>query len=203
MENIVTTMGIKYVYHFTRLQNAARVLNDGLISRQILEVGPNPPIFNDEYRYDQQKNAICCTIGHPNYKVFYPFQMAYKEEWVIIVVQSKVLWELDCAFCVENAASNNVTTIPINARKGVSAFKKMFEEIEGKPSRKELEIIDRFPTNPQAEILVFNQIDPKYIQGVAFKNMSNVGYFREQYPNFTFKRKQDLFYPRNDYEHWR
>ena len=34
----------------------------------------------------------------------------------------------DCAFCIENAASNSVTSISINQRKGLQAFMKLFDE---------------------------------------------------------------------------
>ena len=81
-----------------------------------------------------------------------------------------MLWEKDCAFCVSNAASNEVTCIPISYRKGLAAFNKLFEEIDGKPTRAELGISVYCPTNPQAEILVFDCIEPKYIIGAITQN---------------------------------
>ncbi|WP_438451062.1 DarT ssDNA thymidine ADP-ribosyltransferase family protein, partial [Listeria monocytogenes] len=36
------------------------------------------------------------------------------EEWVVVVIHPSVLWELPCAFCTTNAASNRVSNVPID-----------------------------------------------------------------------------------------
>jgi hypothetical protein len=135
MKDAVKEKEIEYIWHFTRLSNIDSILRHGLISRHDLENLGMQSDFNDEYRLDCQRNAICCSLGHPNYKMFYSLrQNDPNVRWVVLGIQPSVLWEKDCAFCVSNAASNEVTCIPIEFRKGLAAFNRLFEEIDGKPT---------------------------------------------------------------------
>lgn len=203
MKKAVQSRDIKYVWHFTRLSNLESILNEGLMSRSELELRDNPPAFNDESRFDMQRDAICCSVGHPNYKMFYALRKQHSsEEWIVLALKPDVLWEKDCAFCVENAASNNVTCIPIESRKGVDAFNRLFDEIEGKPSRKELGISDACPTHPQAEILIFGSVELKYIIASICQSKSTEKKLKSTFDGFEFLYHQALFSARKDYEHW-
>lgn len=151
MKELVEAKGINFVWHFTRLSNLPGILANGLINRVQLTFSGMPWEFNDQHRIDGQQDSICCSIAHPNYKMFYRLRQENPEtEWVVIGLKPSVLWEKDCAFCVSNAASNEVTAIPIQNRKGPAAFNRLFEEFPGKPTRAELGISNDCPTNPQA-----------------------------------------------------
>ncbi len=203
MKKAVQSRDIKNVWHFTRLSNLESILNEGLIPRSELEQRENPPAFNNEYRLDMQRDAISCSIEHPNYKMFYGLRQQYPEEkWVVLALKSDVLWEKDCAFCVENAASNNVTCIPIESRKGVDTFNRLFDEIGSKPSRKELGIPDACPTNPQAEILIFGPVEPKYIIGAVCQSKAVEKELKSAFDGFEFLYHDGLFSARKDYRHW-
>lgn len=203
MKDAVKKRKINYVWHFTRLSNIESILRYGLISRQDLEDSGMQAEFNDDYRYDLQKNAICCSIGHPNYKMFYSLRQNIPDaKWVVLGLKPKVLWEKDCAFCVSNAASNEVTCIPISHRKGLPAFNKLFEEIDGKPKRSELGIPDSCPTNPQAEILILERIKPEYIIGAITQNKATETELKSKYKNYDFKYHRALFSARKDYQNW-
>ena len=204
MENFVNSREIEYILHFTRLVNLDSILSNGLIPIDELErMGINSEI-NDEYRYDNCKNALCCSIGHPNYKMFYSLRMNNPDvEWCVIGIKKDILWNKDCAFCVENAASNSVTSIPIHQRKGLQAFMKLFDEIENKPTRNTLDIPSYCPTNPQAEILVFDKINSNDILGVVFQSQQRVDEYTRRYnKNNFFHYHKAFFGPRKDYEHW-
>ncbi len=205
MKNAVKRRKIDCVWHFTRLSNLDSILKHGLISRKDLENSGIKSDFNDDYRFDCEENAICCSLGHPNYKMFYSLRQNNPDiEWVVLALIPDVLWEKDCAFCVSNAASNEVTCIPITLRKGLDAFNKLFEEIDGKPTRAELEISDRSPTNPQAEILIFDRIEPKHIIGVITQYKATETDLKTKYENSAFDilYHNALFSPRKDYIHW-
>ena len=203
MEKQVEKREIEFVVHFTRFENLNNILENGLKTREYLEDNEPDAIFNDEYRYDGYKNSICCSICHPNYKMFFPLRQAdLNNEWVVIGIKKDIIWEKECAFCIENAASNNVTSIPLEERKGKQAFKKLYKEIEGKPSRSELGIAKSCPTNPQAEILVFDNIAPEDIIGVAFQNKKRVKEYEELYDNFQFIYHKAYFMPRTDWRDW-
>ncbi len=109
-------------------------------------------------------------------------------------LEAAVLWEKDCAFCVSNAASNEVTAIPIQNRKGPAAFNRLFEEFAGKPIRAELGISDDCPTNPQAEVLVFGNIESSYIIGAVAQKKETAESLKVQYPNFQFVYHRALFF---------
>ncbi len=204
MKELIKNKEIDYVWHFARLSNLDSILQNGLVGRDQLEQWNEPPEFNDHYRFDMQKNAVCCSIGHPNYKMFYSLRVNNpEEEWVVIACKPKILWKKDCAFCTENAASNNVTCIPIEQRKGKAAFENMFDEVEGIPSRSELKLPDDCPTNPQAEILVFGNIEPKYIVGAICNSKDRETELKQKHPKFEFLYHRSFYSARKDYEHWK
>lgn len=203
MKDTVKKRGIDTVWHFTRLSNVDSIYKHGLLSRQDLENSGIHSDFNDDYRLDCQKDAICCSLGHPNYKMFWGLRQDNPDvEWVVLAIKSSVLWEKDCAFCVTNAASNEVTCIPIFERKGLAAFNRMFEEIDGKPTRAELRISDYSPTNPQAETLVFGGIKSEYIDGAITQTKATETELIGKYKEWGFLYHRSLFKPRKDFRHW-
>lgn len=203
MENKVKSRNIEYVWHFTKIENVDSILTKGLIPRASLEAQNAPVAYNDQYRFDGHKNANCLSIGHPNYKMFYSLRCQNaNQSWVVVAFKPEILWLKDCAFCHENAASNNVTAIPINLRKGVAAFERMFAPVEGKPDRATIKLPDDCPTNPQAEILVFDTIEPQYIIGVITPDKQSEQILKAKYPNFDFLYHRAFYSARLDYEHW-
>ena len=102
--------------------------------------------------------------------MFYRYSSNNRNEWVILLLKPSILWELDCAFCQENAASNNVTRISLESRKQSSSLRMMFANY-GHISRENLTIQTNYPSHPQSEVLVFNQILPQYISQVHFLNL--------------------------------
>ena len=158
-------------------------------------------VLNFQLIVAHQKHAG--QVPHPNYKMFYPLWHGDRSvEWVVIGCKPDILWEKDCAFCVENAASNNVTCIPIEDRKGEQAFNLIFDEAEGVPSRAELDLLDSFPTNPQAEILVFDKIEPENIIGAICQSKPREIELINQYPDFEFLYHRADFSARKGWEHW-
>jgi hypothetical protein len=207
MQNAVNARGIEYLVHFTRLENLDSILQYGLIPRVQLEgINPHAFLFNDYLRLDNCKNANCCSITFPNYKMFYSFRMQdTTKEWCVLGIKRDILWEKPCAFCVENAASTNATSIPIINRMGVNAFNRLFDEIAGKPPRMQLELPYNCTTNPQAEVLVFNTIEPSNIFGVVFSSQIRANEYAHRYSNLNlqFVYDQNFFRPRKDFEYWR
>ena len=134
---------------------------------------------NDKQRIDGHKEAICLSISFPNYPLFSKFSWSDDEGrpdysgWVVLLLDAKVLWELDCAFCQENAASNAVRYIPLEDRKNPDALESMFVDVcrdtKGDVyERQSMQIPNHYPTHPQAEVLVFDRIQIDYIKEVHF-----------------------------------
>lgn len=203
MQNEVQSRGINYLWHFTKIENLPSILINGLIPRAMLEAQNAIVAYNDTYRFDAQRGANCLSIGHPNYKMFYSLRRQNENQvWIVLAIKPDVLWMKDCAFCHENAASNNVVAIPIDQRKSVQAFRQMFDAVEGKPSRETLKLPDSCPTNPQAEILVFGVIEPRYIIGAITPTKDLETQLSHQYPAFNFQYYPASYSARKDYGHW-
>lgn len=206
MREAVTKRNIQSLYHFTKLENIASIMKNGIIPRNLLDKQGVEYKFNDNIRLDAQEGSSSFSIEHPNYKLFYRLRKeseAKKQEWVVIGVQRNVLWDKDCAFCHDNAASANVTSIPIAQRKTINAFESMFRPLTGKPSRAELRLPDSFPTNPQAEVLVFNTVEPKYLLTLACENDKLKIELKKNYPNVNVIKYEHYFMPRFDHRAWK
>ncbi|MCC8392510.1 DUF4433 domain-containing protein [Paraburkholderia sp. MMS20-SJTR3] len=155
--------------HFTRASNLESILTHGLCSvTKAAEIGIAPNI-NDEQRLDGRRAGASLSIGFPNHKMFFKYrQMNPQERWVVLGINSAVLWEKNCGFCQRNAADHRIRALPLASLTGVAAFRGMFDQLDDLPSRAEQNLQAFDPTDPQAEVLVFDVIEPQYIEAVAF-----------------------------------
>lgn len=169
------THEIENLVHFSRVENLAGILINGLLSRESLELETQPEavFFNDDVRMDGRRNAVCLSISFPNFMMFYRLRQTNPGGWVVLVLDPAILWELDCAFCHENAASNNIRHIPLQERKKFEALERMYADHPLNP-RNNLAIPAGYPTHPQAEVLVFQPIPVDYIREVHFSNITQV-----------------------------
>lgn len=193
---------IPYLLHFTRLSNLESILTHGLVCRDRLDGMNIVGTVNDQHRIDDT-DAVCVSIGFPNYKMFYPCRCDHPdEEWVVIVIRASALWNLPCAFCTENAASARVTAIPLDQRTGLAAFRAMYDDFDDK-IRANLNLKIYMPTNPQAEVLMLEGIPLEYIAGVAVRSRVMKAQLEALHPGLKVW-SHDVFYSaRSDYAHWK
>jgi hypothetical protein len=201
-----STKRIVYLIHFTRIENLKRILQQGLINRKELSRLPESerPIFNDQERFDGHIEAVCLSISFPNYQMFYKLNKDKPDDWVVLLLDSSILWDLDCAFCQTNAASSIISRIPLEQRKTLKALVQMFNDEEN-VSRDELAIPANFTTNPQAEVLVFGTIPTNYIRCVNFRSISAMKAWQNlnSYPkNLSLVASDIYFKPRCDWPKW-
>ena len=83
----------------------------------------------------------------------------------------------------------------------MEAFNRIFHEVPGKPPRTVLSLSEGCPTDPQAEVLVFDDIEREYIGVVVTQNKATETDLEAQFPDFEFLYHRALFLPRKDYEH--
>lgn len=193
--------GIDFLMHFTRASNLDSILARGLVQRNtLISEGFNG--YNDQFRIDGT-DAVCLSISFPNYKMFYGVQKDHPgETWVILAIHQQALWDLDCAFCITNAASNVVRSTPLVQRKGLAAFQAMYDDWPSK-SRAELNIPNNFPTNPQAEVLALQGVPRQYILGIIALNESVKQSLIARYPGVNVVTSARYFRYRTDYAHWK
>ena len=205
MRNILKRRQIRKLYHFTQTDNLKNIFKYGLLSRCELESRGIDSFINDEYRYDECLNAICTSIEFPNYKMFYKLRQENPDiDWAVLEFDASIICDFNCAFNWTNAGDSKSYNIPLNQRMTKSALEDLFTDKEGYPSRDELKIPDCYPTNPQAEVLIFDRIPIDYINSVSFKNEDTLFKYKEIVPHSICAIIDDgLFRWRNDYEYWR
>lgn len=201
--SIVRGRGITELVHFTRYECLPSILDLGLLPRSLVEEREIPCEFNDEERHDLCEDASCLSISFPNYKMFWACRQEYGGNWVVLSLNPRILWQKECAFNPVNAASNEVRFMAREERQGREAFNAMFEDREDWPNRTETGIPDNFTTNPQAEVLVFDTIEPDNIQNIYFNNYLIMAEFTEEYGDIPHTLRSYYFDARQDYRDWR
>ena len=196
--------GITYLFHFTRSENLGSIIQRGLVTRDVLIQEGNISACNDVYRIDGT-NAVCLSIAFPNYKMFWSLRERAKDQvidWVVLAIRPAVLWELPSVFCRENAAAASVTAIPVGRRKLLGAFKSMYDDFDEK-KRAQLPIMDDYPTNPQAEVLMLDGVPRSYILGAYVLNNQAQNRLAALHSGLEFRVNASYFRYRADYEQWR
>ncbi len=202
---------IKTLCHFTRVERLRSILHRALLSREFLEKLPESvrPPFTDQDRDDGFKDAICVSISFPNYKMFFSKTgRDNQHEWVVLLLDVRILWELDCAFCHQNAIYEPVHSVPLEYRKRYISLDRMFGETDyhsdGTTYQRQ-HIPDNFTTHPEAEVLVFDTIPAEYINEIHFYNDNALRTWRTDNSK-TYSQKicsnQNYFKPRCDYKAW-
>ena len=184
-----TAVQVPYLLHFTRATNLPSIMAHGLypISRAH-EIGAVPDI-NDQLRLDGHRNGTSVSIAFPNSQMFFKYRKDCEGvEWAVLVLHPAALWTKDCAFCRHNAADARISGLPLAVLKTPQAFNEMFDEIEGHTSRKEQKLKAFDPTDVQAEVLVFDVIEPQYILGAVFEKTA----VRDAYAAHLGERKSYL-----------
>lgn len=202
IQQIVHKNGIRELLHFTRIENLQSIISRGLLNRNIINHRRTTEIFNDELRLDGT-GAVCVSIGFPNYKMLYRLRTSNPDaQWVIISIHPSALWQLRCAFCATNAASNFVTSEPLINRMTTAAFESMYSDF-GIVKRLDLQIPDAWPTNPQAEVLFLDGIPRDYFMGVYTENTITRDRLNSMNLGIEFRVNAPVFSPRQDYKHWK
>ena len=164
--------------------------------------------YNDAERFDRCTNAVCTSIEFPNYKMFWSLRKNTSADWVVLELDAKILYELDCAFCWENASKSDISRIRIEERKSCAAFKGLFDNRVGRPQR-DPRLNDSDPTNPQAEVLVFSSIPVDYITNIYFNDentknnyINHVNILSTMAEREMVRVSTSVFKYRVDYENW-
>ena len=198
--SFVRERGIRNLFHFTRETNLRAILYHGLFSRRLLDQHNIAFSFNDAIRLDNAREAISLTIGFPNYKILYRWrQLDPAIKWVVLSISPAVLWNLKCAFCKTNAASNHVRLQDINSRMSVEALADMFGNF---PTKTRGAIPSYFTTSPQAEVLVIDHIPAKYILNAYASTPADAKRLRKETRCGNVMAGPEVFKRRCDWEEW-
>lgn len=173
--------------HFTRIENLPSILINGLIPRKHLDKTDMDFISVNSRRLEDYVDANCLNISFPHHIPVLSANERTKRKWVYISYKKDILWELDCAFCFTKAASEEVLSIPISERKTEKSFKKMFIGNDHLPKD--------YPTDSQAEVLVFDIIPSFYLEKITFYDDEVRDNWIKDNPIFSFN---DRLFRRRD-----
>lgn len=186
MLEVIRRRNITELCHFTRVSNCESIMKHGLYSRAYLESSNVLSAeYSDEMRLDGHIDAISLSVSFPNYKMFYIKRNENLDvTWCVLSISPKVLIDCRCKFSWMNAASSEMRDYIAHSDGRSGDFERLFQDY-GKYKRDDIwkRMPDNYTTNPQAEVLVFDHIDCKYIQDVQY----NGNFFRY----------------RDDYEYWK
>lgn len=197
---------IDTLLHFTRLENLLGILANGFLPRKTLDEQGSQAIVNDDYRIDGHRDAVCLSIGFPNYKMFYRHRQRERAAtWTILLLRPDVLWELECAFYWANAAFSHMNKVPLAVLAEPSSLAKMFADacaVTG-TSRLSCSIPDGYPANPQAEVLVLSRVPQSYVTEVHFESeIARSRFLLPRNADFRIRVDSRYFRPRCDYRVW-
>ena len=215
LRQIVKKNKLAYLTHFTRLEYLKSILQFGILPASILK---NNKTFDFVQRSSitlpqEWNRMVSLNISFPDYKLFNQLQNHNPSDWVILLIDIRVLTDFPCYFFPERAADIiDQAPVPnqfLNEYQKPSDLKNLFSDRED-VKRRDLDIPSFFPTDPTSEVLSFFPIAPSYITQVFFH--SDYKFNMWVLSNTEFAISQDrnrwavglqYFSPRSDYPFWK
>jgi len=199
----VSRREIGAVLHFTRAANLLNIAAHGILPKAQLDRRRIPYTPNDSLRLDHTPDASSVSISWPNWQMFFHYREDEPDEtWVVLEILPDVLWEKDCAFCWTNAASGPIRPIPRKQLKCIRAFAEMFVDHDGRPGRSRCNLEPSQPTDPQTEVLVFDQIPVSMIKSIHASHRMPTDLLSSELARLVVV-DGGFFGPRHDYAEWK
>ena len=181
---------IQYLIHFTPTINLLSMYEQkNIISRAVLESLDADQFdifdyveFTDEIRFDD-KSYINLSIQHPNSYLFSRFRNKTSEDmyitWCVLKINPKYIYLKDTLFSVTNAANgHNRRNVVVTG--DIEKFRMLFSPsiqiITSYNSRTVTRgnLLSKYPTDEQAEVLVRDSISVSDILQVCFKDENDL-----------------------------
>jgi len=187
---------IMRLVHFTQSGNLPDISKHGLYSRRLLESKGIRFIPSDKERFDGRLDWVSISVSFPNYRMFYSKRQNLEGKWAVLWIRPEVLWELDCGFYYTNAAKLRSSRYQTEDWCSCVAFEKMFGFTMHRG-----DIPDCYTTDPQAEVMVRDQIPLDFIQKVIVINKREAEELKK-ITDIPVEVDSFFFDGRRDYEYW-
>lgn len=206
--------GIKYLIHFTPTLNLYSILEqDKLMSRSILERLDIERYdildyvqFTDNFRYDD-KRYINLSVSSPNTLLFSKFMEKTSNDmainWCVLKICPKHIYDSGTLFSVTNAASSAARN-QYGISGDIKKFRMLFSEqlnintFNGVRNITRNNILEKYPTDIQAEVLVKETLPASSIISVCFKTKNDLAEARAAMLEFntnSFTVESEIFSP--------
>ncbi len=211
--------GVMRFVHFTKVDNLESIMMCGLMPLSLMNGVPKEESAQRLNRYEGT-DAICLSVEFPNYRTFYHRRCVESDKkWCVLLLDArKVVERYEPQFYWTNAASKSFLEPHFNAGNrndpcSAQAFDGMFYQTET-PNRfltvtpRTRFIPDKYPTNPQAEIQIYDKITPDCISLVVFEDQESVARYQTAFPFgapacTVDQCEVNYFAPRADWQEWR
>ena len=211
--------GVTRFVHFTKVDNLESIVMRGLMPLSLMNGVPKEESARKLNRYEGT-DAICLSVEFPNYRTFYHRRCVESDKaWCVLLLDArKVIERYEPQYYWTNAASKSFLEPCFNAGNrndpcSAQAFDGMFYQTEA-PNRfltvtpRAGFIPDKYPTNPQAEIQIYDKITPDCISLVVFEDQESVARYQAAFsfgaPACTVDQCElNYFAPRADWQEWR
>lgn len=211
IEAWVKARGITHLVHFTRTDNLPSIFVNGLLPKS------SPSVTTVNNHRDGFDDCVCLSLTHPS-RMFMTMRYQYPDDdWCVLVLSPRLLWEQKCLFYPINAVSKVLREQSVRDFEGVEAFRRMFAEEVINPKReierRDANLLPNMTTNEQAEIHAVGGVDIGYVYFVFFETKMDVSKIvslawpkhieRFKGNNFWQSRRYLLSYrQRRDYVTW-
>lgn len=167
LRTFAETRAIPHLEHFTCCENLLTIQRHGLRSIADCRASGIPALNNDGQRLDNALDGISVSVAFPNYRMFYKYrQLASDADWAVLILSPEILWTKPCGFFRLNAADHRMRDRPRAEMTVPQAFRDMFETPD---AARPAWLCPCDPTDSQAEVMVFDRIEPGLIKAVVFK----------------------------------
>ena len=163
----VEKIKIPHLVHFTRCENLESIFTHGLHSINSSQRKAIHVLQNDNDRLDDRLDGISLSMTFPNFRMFYKYrQLNTAADWAVLILSREILWKKKCGFFKYNAADSRMRKLPRAQVATVEALRGMFDNVY---DTREDWLRPYDPTDPQAEVMVFDPIEASLIETVAFE----------------------------------
>lgn len=172
IREIIRTRGVERLLHFTPGQNLPMILERGLLSRARLEELGLDYRHTDTLRLDRRRNYVSVSITFPNFRMFYTKRQKLRDVpfWAVLEIDPEVLCARPCLFFRTNAASAAYHLEPDDVLETPAALESLFA------GRRKSTGAANEPADPQAEVLVKDEIPRSFITGVVVERPEDLRY---------------------------
>ena len=210
LENIIAERDIKSLTHFTPIANLDSILQNGIVARSFIDTGKLNGICCDNDRADGLRNGICLSVSYPNSKMFFPYRLRMKDnpfnkidelDWAVIILDISIILHKKCAFFDTNAACAKFRNVLLDDLKTAKAFENMFaNEVitrDGELVKRESYLKPKDTTCVQAEVMVFEKIEPSFIKFCVVQKKKKKKRLSEEYSQIKFYSMENTHFTKS------
>lgn len=204
---------VPFFVHFTPIQNLPSIFKYGIMPRSALAEKKIDAVMPDDYRLDACMDYISFSVSFPNYRVLYSKTQRTPHSYAVIIIDPSIVLDLPIStisYLPTNAASNEINK-DLSEYVGLKAVKELFpaeyHSERANVIRSQLEIPEKYPTNPQAEVFICSVISPRYIREIVVEGKEQASQVEDvfkaastDHPRITIDAAP--FKPRMDWCYW-